>query len=355
MDVEKWVYRSSIEHLIQYPEMSRATDLLKDWSKLAKGKNLAAAACLYLTKYVIPTLQGLDCAKKPIPLWVKRRLFDDLPQEITSIEEWLSLFSGTIVEALNERFKGSSIVMNAANVKSDDLEDAKNRGYGVFFTPNGYHGKRSSESITQANAFFADFDDGTKEEQRAIIDQLDLKPSVIVESKRGYHLYWLLLEPLKDFELWKRVQESIIRACSSDPAIKDLARLMRLPFSWHVKSDEPWFVKITEWNALLYDLNDVVGAFPPAEQARERFRFKRQLELSNIPDIEQLGPGERHVGLLEQATKLYARSRPENSSYIRKVLRDWYEHSSKPLKDGWEKEVDDLCDWIESRQFSKIS
>ncbi len=99
-------------------------------------------------------------------------------------------------------------------------------GRGVFVVVND--GGHKSKEITRVRAVFADFD-GTP-----LPDSFDLEPHCIVQSsERGFHAYWLIdgLE-LDQFTL---MQVRIAARYGSDPAIKDLPRVMRLPGFLHQK------------------------------------------------------------------------------------------------------------------------
>lgn len=117
------------------------------------------------------------------------------------------------------------------------------RGYGIYFTPNDFTGARKKENVTRINYWIADMDTGTKPEQMARIDKIILKPSKIIESKRGYHLYWAAVDGT--IENYRRIQEGIIEKTGADAAVKDPARLMRAPGYYHRKNkDDPFLVRV---------------------------------------------------------------------------------------------------------------
>jgi hypothetical protein len=355
MNTEQWLYLSSIQNLIEYCEVKRAMDLLKDWSKEAKGKNMASAACHYLSHFAIPTLQGENRTNHLLPQWVKNRLFLIIPDEINTVSEWLSLFPGSICLTLNDRSPQGTI--DIPEVTPEIIENLKLKNQGIFFTPNGCKGSRNSENIYQVNACFADFDEGSKEMQMEKIKGLPLFPSAIVESKRGYHAYWIFSVPSKNLHLWERVQIAIIKACESDKSIKDLPRMMRLPFSWHTKTEDKWQLKVIEWSGVLYTIDEVELAFPPEPESKsytfKNSNYSRDLRL---PQPMTLTPGVRHSSLINEATSAYAGLPSEKAKDAREALKIWYSRSISPPKPNWEKEVNDMCDWIETKQFGgKVS
>jgi hypothetical protein len=123
-------------------------------------------------------------------------------------------------------------------------------GYGIFFTPNAITGRRIEENVTEIKYWFADMDDKTKPEQMQKIDKLLYKPSRIVESKRGYHLYWRAVDATK--ENFRKIMLGIIEKLGSDKAVQGANRTMRMPGFYHMKDPkEPFLVRV------IFKSNDV--------------------------------------------------------------------------------------------------
>lgn len=72
-----------------------------------------------------------------------------------------------------------------------------------------------------------------------VIKGFGLEPSIIVNSGRGYHLYWLLAKYLeitpKNRNLLRGILAGLAKELGGDPACKDLSRLMRLPGTYNCK------------------------------------------------------------------------------------------------------------------------
>ena len=241
------------------------------------------------------------------------------------------------------------------------INRAKDSLYGVFFTPNGHGRTRNPKgtlyrwdgNVTKLNACFADFDTGSKEKQLETIRGFSLKPSIIVESKRGYHCYWLLrdVETTKDtISLWRRIQTTIAEKYGADKACSNPSRLMRLPGSWHIKG-EPYLVTVLEASNLTYTLAEIELAFPPKPRTIYAPCASRWTKRIEMPPIMALREGERHPTLKKEAARLFANSSPSDNFAIRSALKTWYSISCINLKDTWEHEVDHLCDWLEKREF----
>lgn len=285
---------------------------------------------------------------------------------------FLTLFPDCLFGFLPDRkFRGGVFEKKSLNEK--DLIGAKSKTYGVFFTPNG-HGDiknpkgtllRHDGNVTRLNACFADFDHGSKERQLSIIESMPVPYSLLIESKRGFHAYWMLSAPSappsapQPFEpetlsLWRRVQTTIATKYGADKNCSNPSRLMRMPGSYHVKGD-PYLVEIRQANDKIYTLSELEIAFPPPErpifshnQAQTR---NKQLRM---PEITALSDGNRHNEMKATAGRMYAHAPAENAEAIRNLLKCWYSTSCINLKPDWEKETDDVCDWIESREFGSI-
>ena len=126
-----------------------------------------------------------------------------------------------------------------------DLKDAGNwnqDGYGIFQTVQSFNGPRRIENLTTINAWAVDIDTDNKEETLALINQ-GLVPSLIIESKNGYHVYWRTHDATQ--ENWRLIMENrLIPFYSADKNAKDLARILRVPGYYHLKNpDDPFLVK----------------------------------------------------------------------------------------------------------------
>lgn len=341
----------SLHNLIREPDIARAYGLLDEWSAQAENQ-LYKAACHYLIHYVIPTLNGIDCHARPLPLWVDQILFHPPVEKVEDVATWLSLFPGTSCEGLHER-KNEFGGYFGTYIPTETLEELKTKNIGLYFSPNGNNGKRNIENTDKLNACFADFDDGTKEAQLATIRRLPITPSVIVESGRGYHAYWLFAAPERDKVLWRRIQKKIIAVCGSDPKICNPDRLMRLPFSWHTKTDDKKLVTIFEYSQRRYAMKDVEVAFPP-EPERTYVGPSAKPRGLKVPDIASLGPNHRHGTLLEETGRIYANLPVEKAGDARSAMKYWYFNSSNPPKAHWEKETDDMCDDVERKEYGRI-
>jgi hypothetical protein len=120
------------------------------------------------------------------------------------------------------------------------------RQVGVFVTINAtdFRG-RSRENIVRPRALFADAD-GKEQLRRCVelIEESGARPNLIVwTSSDSAHFYWLVDDLAREaFELY---QPALISSLGTDPAVKDLSRVMRLPGTLHLKqAANPWLVRL---------------------------------------------------------------------------------------------------------------
>ena len=111
-------------------------------------------------------------------------------------------------------------------------------------------GKRKGVNTIDPLAIVADYDKGVEAPTDDRLTELGLPlPTVRVKSGGGYHLWWFLEEDSCTKEQRKDVVVAIVAATGADPAMKDAARVLRLPGSIHLKNPvDPKIVTILESN-----------------------------------------------------------------------------------------------------------
>lgn len=168
---------------------------------------------------------------------------------------------------------------------NEKREDLNIQGYDAYFTINGFAGQNAQkENCICINAFFVDID-GRKDEKELEEIKSKLPPTYITETKNGYHIYWVLKDPIwkaktKDWEdqiaKWERIEQALVLALKADPVVKDLTRILRQPdtFYWKktgeaYKNGTAGVFKIKgihkDLNSV-YTMEQVANVFPPAEE-----------------------------------------------------------------------------------------
>jgi len=107
-----------------------------------------------------------------------------------------------------------------------------------------------------------DFEDGGKEAALRSVEAFPLKPTIIVDSGHGYHLYWVLEKPMlgvKDNRLaiFKQILAGVVKALGADQSKIDHVACLRLPGTMNRK-DEPVPCRIIEITDQTYQVKDFV-------------------------------------------------------------------------------------------------
>lgn len=141
-----------------------------------------------------------------------------------------------------------------AFIKSHIAED-------VFFgvaTRKGRNGSKAGTS--ELRVLWADLDwkdlTGGKAEADKRISEFSLKPSIIVSSGHGYHLYWILKKPLKADLKIEGYLKGIASALGADSGATDIARILRVPGTFNRKNGGEILVTRSNDNGKRYELKD---------------------------------------------------------------------------------------------------
>jgi hypothetical protein len=159
----------------------------------------------------------------------------------------------------------------------------KNERYDIYFIPNS--GGTKIVDIININALFIDWDAGRdtnkqyypidivlqkKQDFLQKLSQFPYKPTYIIETRNGYHVYWFLF-PGCTTEEFRSIQKSLIHHFKSDPAIHNPNRVMKLPGYDACKNGEyePFLVSIVEHNDVRYSHSDFSDLLPTTPEEPE--------------------------------------------------------------------------------------
>lgn len=107
-------------------------------------------------------------------------------------------------------------------------------------------GGQIDKEITRINAQFVEMDYGTFEQQRAKILAFPLRPSMVIRTRKSYHVYWFLKQPAI-IEWFRPIQQRLVKLFGGDPNCVNESRAMRLPGFLHCK-EEPVEVVCVCWH-----------------------------------------------------------------------------------------------------------
>jgi len=151
--------------------------------------------------------------------------------------------------------------------QAEQLQKFNAKGFNIYAGPNPRRekGQSGDEAVKLCRCLFADFDDvigsaviSSADIVSAQIEEKQLpKPTLLINSGHGIHVYWRLTKPLES-DKWRQLQQRLNLTIDSDPAIKNPERLMRLPGFKNVKAEPVDCSIISAEPGQVYDLADIV-------------------------------------------------------------------------------------------------
>lgn len=174
-------------------------------------------------------------------------------------------------------------------VSSDVIKEELNlNGYEAYFTPNGFEGVHAKlENCISLNSFFADID-GRKDLKELEEIKNKLNPTFILETQNGYHIYWVLDEPIlkaehsgdewKEFiKKWERIEQAIVLDLKADTSVKDVPRILRQPDTFYWKKSKALYMEGTEGVFKIKGIHKMVGNTYTMDTVAEAFPVKEEI------------------------------------------------------------------------------
>lgn len=163
------------------------------------------------------------------------------------------------------------------------LRQFNEQDYNIYFIVNG--GGNRAKDINKINAVFIDFDCGRdknkeyyplevikkfKDECMKKVGDFKYKPSFIIETRNGIHVYWLLNEGTTIDEFLE-CQLRLIQYFDSDKAVKTPERLMRLPdYNWTKDINNQFLCSVIQSNKGRYEIKDIIEALPKIKDVEDK-------------------------------------------------------------------------------------
>lgn len=171
-------------------------------------------------------------------------------------------------------------------INRDEIKKLNDKWAWIFFSVNSMkEWERDKESVIWINAWACEIDGMDKELQRNLIEVSPLYPSLIVESKNSYHMYWFAKDGTK--ENWNKICRGLRNFFDGDPAIaSDISRVLRVPGFNHLKDrNNPFKCTVYWWIQKYYTEEEMLQAYSDTmtisekrEQAQKREeQFKKEL------------------------------------------------------------------------------
>jgi len=191
---------------------------------------------------------------------------------------FLDHFPGHVYRYIDQTGQGRPPVSSIE--RRDDLNL---NGYEAYFTVNGFNNAPNAklENCSSLNAFFVDID-GRKNPDELEDIKKKLEPTFILETKNGYHLYWLLDEPIAKEDLtidewnstcsrWEKIEQSLVVYLKADPVVKDIPRILRQPDSWYWKKSGLSYIDGTDGAFKIKGIHKNVAKNYSMDQVEETF------------------------------------------------------------------------------------
>ncbi len=197
--------------------------------------------------------------------------------------QFLSFFPGHVYRYIDQTGLGRPPVSSVE--RKDELNL---NGYESYFTPNGFENAPNAklENCSSLNAFFCDID-GRKDLKELEDIKKRLAPTFILETKNGWHVYWVLDEPIYRSDIteeewkevmrkWELTEQVMVFALKADPVVKDIPRILRVPDTFYWKKSGASYMEGTDGifkikgiykePAHTYTIEQVAEAFPVKEE-----------------------------------------------------------------------------------------
>jgi putative DNA primase/helicase len=164
-------------------------------------------------------------------------------------------------------------------------------GRGVYVVIND--GGDKDADITTCRAFFCEWDNRPVEWQLTAWQELGLPEPTMQVSTGGksIHNYWVLSDAITT-EHWKLIQTRLLNYADADRSTKNLARVMRLPGTYHAGADGSLgeMCKIVGFTGTRYKVFDIEATLPDdtfyAHQSKAQREPYQQYEPATLDEIK---------------------------------------------------------------------
>jgi len=187
----------------------------------------------------------------------------------------------------------------------------------------------TKKGITEIPALWCDIDYKTTPRDILIekLKQFPFKPSIIVKSGGGIHLYFILKEPSgqHDLSVVEDVNKRIAVALGGDLNACDASRIMRIPGTYNTKYNKPILCEMVKKELFYYDLESFLDVLPEVvKDNRQEVKDNNWLlkAMSGVSDGERNATGAKIAGYWINKVP---------PSDVLAILQTWNKNNSPPL------------------------
>lgn len=160
------------------------------------------------------------------------------------------------------------------------IEELNAQGYNIYWLPNSpsrnVEGSVQGSDIDVFDYVFVDMDlkDGVYKTKQSFIDHIkflpEFRPSFIIDSGGGVHVYWLVKD--LDAKSYLRLTRRLARRFKTDEAVGKLCQLMRAPDTYNTKEEgNPRICQILESTDASYTCEELDQVLPAITKEDEEF------------------------------------------------------------------------------------
>lgn len=165
-------------------------------------------------------------------------------------------------------------------IKPEEAQKWNDQGYGIHWCPQVFKDDiRKTENLIKIQYWLADLDNGNKETMLKRIKTCPLKPTHVIETKRGYHVYWRAKDAT--VENYAKIEKGIAEMLCADGSLITPTHTLRFPGFWHRKDPlNPFLVRWVAKNPEIeYSELVMLRVFSPKPTKGPRFAREFQVPI----------------------------------------------------------------------------
>lgn len=189
--------------------------------------------------------------------------------------------------AMHDHDRKARLDRGAFPIDSSQANVLNQAGYGIFYAVNEFEGSRQIRNLKSIRAWHCETDADQIDKPASLqkINLSPLKPTLIVESKNGYHIYFAAYKA--HYDNYKTILKGLREHFNGDPKVMMVTILLRMPGYYHMKNpSNPFYIKQIEFNNVEYTEDEMLKAFPyvepPKPQRQETTKLARPISLSSV-------------------------------------------------------------------------
>lgn len=170
-------------------------------------------------------------------------------------------------------------------INPKDADEWNKKNFGIFWSVNEFDGPRQIKNLIRINSWAVDIDKGSKDDMMKIFNRF-LVPSLVIETKRGFHVYWDAVDATKE-NFQAIVLDRLVFYFGADKNARDIARILRVPGYNHCK-EEPYEVKAIYRSSARYTEAQMLRYFRLPKKAQDQSELKQELRKNLNPHGDDL-------------------------------------------------------------------